>query len=70
MRPPAGPWTGWRKRTRGEQSNSQSLNAIELVKCEPRWTRGPIAQLARAPLWHGGGRGFKSHWVHKIVISS
>jgi len=26
---------------------------------------GPIAQLARAPIWHVGGRGFKSHWVHQ-----
>jgi hypothetical protein len=25
---------------------------------------GPVAQLARAPLWHGGGYGFESRPVH------
>jgi hypothetical protein len=25
---------------------------------------GPVAQSGRAPAWHAGGRGFKSHRVH------
>ena len=25
---------------------------------------GPIAQMARAPALHAGGREFESHWVH------
>ena len=25
---------------------------------------GDVAQLARAPAWHAGGRGFESHLLH------
>ena len=28
---------------------------------------GPIAQLARVPVWHTEGRGFESLWVHQVV---
>lgn len=28
--------------------------------------RGGIAQLARAPALHAGGRGFESHILHQI----
>lgn len=27
-----------------------------------------MAQLARVPRWHRGGRGFESHWVHKFIL--
>lgn len=30
------------------------------------WITGAVAQLARAPAWHAGGRGFKSHQLHWI----
>ena len=31
---------------------------------------GGLAQLARAPAWHAGGRGFKSrilHWINERI---
>ena len=30
-------------------------------------TFGPIAQLARASVWHTEGREFESRWVHKKI---
>ena len=29
-------------------------------------TFGPIAQLARASVWHTEGREFESRWVHRL----
>ena len=29
---------------------------------------GPLAQLARAPPWHGGGQGFESLMVHQKAV--
>ena len=29
-------------------------------------TFGPIAQLARASVWHTEGREFESRWVHNV----
>jgi hypothetical protein len=41
--------------------------------CNRFATLGDIAQLARAPQWHCGGRGFDSHCLHgsfdDLVIS-
>lgn len=30
---------------------------------------GGLAQLARAPALHAGGRGFESHVLHQLIIN-
>src|SRR3989338_9839102 len=41
-------------RTGGNSKNSHKKS----------YDHGPIAQLARALVWHTKGRGFESRWVH------
>ena len=33
-------------------------------------TFGPIAQLARASVWHTEGREFESRWVHQSLFTT
>ena len=55
-----------------EWSNAQHLRCciFGCVGSNPtRCTKGPVAQLVRAPVLWAGGRGFKPLRVHKVSIN-
>jgi len=44
-----------------EMRAERNRGGTSVPPIEGKWAHSSVG---RAPIWHVGGRGFKSHWVH------
>ena len=54
------------KSSRLETNEHKYYNALQNTQSDIVYWAGGLAQLARAPALHAGGRGFESHILHQI----